>query len=710
MNPFLALLSGALIASAHAQITYPDWWQIPPGESLEGEYEIVADGVLVPESDFSPALQGQARYLVERAILQFERYLAFAQDGQGAGGAVLALRDIEYEPNAPILIGQLKSLAAPFYNRMQSLGFQPVNASGAPITLFAHSITVPSGNYPWPDNANGHDSPATLGQLKYVFSFAIEPLVPADDDNLPDEWEVHYFGHADALDGEDADGDGRTNLEEFHAATDPNDFFNGTLPVLTYEGSALQVGHAQESLFQPFAVSVASATGDPLPDAPVMFSTVAEDGGILENGQVLAHLSLRTDASGKALIVGQLGEHRREPIVFTATVETRQWNGSSFDRLIDAKTLHAYTIRSSGVALAAGADHSIFQENGQTRLWGQNRFGEIGIGLANEEATVSEPAFAGSFPSLLTAGRGFTVFVDEDGILQGVGANDFGQLGSVEQAVVLQPTTIKTPSEWRDGETLTVESLDAGDFHVLALLSDGSVWAWGLNEDGQLGSPGISATAEPQEIMNLGSVVGVHTSATSSFAVHQDGRVSAWGSNRHGQLGLSGVRMQPTPETLDLGGAVRSLDGGRNFVLALREDGTLLGLGANAFGQLGQGNTVAASTAQTIAVDPTGSPVVAVAAGERHSLALLYDGTLWAFGAGQEGQIGDGANVNRFRAHLVDADSWYRGVLAGRNHSFGFGPGETLLSWGDNQFGQLGHSPGQSQVSIPGVIDALQQP
>lgn len=119
---------------------------------------------------------------------------------------------------------------------------------------------------------------------------------------LPDRWQQLYFGHTGALPDEDEDGDGLSNLEEFLAGTDPTDFFNGQQPVVTKSSGDAQTGNPNGFVPAPLVVSVTDAVGNPLANAPVMFS-ILSGGGQLQassSGTPTNSLTLRTGIDGLA--------------------------------------------------------------------------------------------------------------------------------------------------------------------------------------------------------------------------------------------------------------------------------------------------------------------------------------------------------------------------------------------------------------------------
>ena len=159
--------------------------------------------------------------------------------------------------------------------------------------------------------------------------------------------------------------------------------------------------------------------------------------------------------------------------------------------------------------------------------------------------------------------------------------------------------------------------------------------------------------------------------------------VQAVGEDDCGQLGIG-------PDTIaepSLIGNIVAAAGGESFSLAVKSDGTVWAWGYNDFGQLGDGTT----TKRLVPVQVAGlSGVVAVAAGKYHSLALKSDGTVWAWGRNYYGQLGDGTTAERHAPVQVSGLSGVLALAAGESHSLAVRSDGTVRAWGNNEDGQLG--------------------
>lgn len=199
--------------------------------------------------------------------------------------------------------------------------------------------------------------------------------------------------------------------------------------------------------------------------------------------------------------------------------------------------------------------------------------------------------------------------------------------GSYAQLVTT--TYIPVPSAMR--------SVSAGLNHSLALIEDGTVWAWGRNQNGQLGHGHLGEFWYPAKVESLAGIRMISAGADHSLALKSDGTIWAWGSNYYGQLG-DGTNDQKTSPVMVSGlSGIVAISAGNGFSLALKTDGTVWAWGQNYDNQLGDGTT----TGKMIPVQVSGlSGVIAIDSGYYHSAALKSDGTVWVWGLNHVGQLG----------------------------------------------------------------------
>ncbi len=233
-----------------------------------------------------------------------------------------------------------------------------------------------------------------------------------------------------------------------------------------------------------------------------------------------------------------------------------------------------------------------------------------------------------------------------------------------------------------------------GESFTVVRKSDGSIWQWGYNGDGQRGdgtSQNVNEAPGRTTLPADASAVRVAVGARHVLALLADGAVYSWGLNNLGQLGLGDQLTRLTPTRIELPGAAVAIAAGRAHSLAVLEGGRIFAWGDNGFGQLGAGNlTLAVSTPQAV---PGITDAVDVAAGSAHSLALLGDGRVLAWGSNISGQLGDGTVLRKSAPVDTGARAVAR-IRAGGNSSLAITEERILLAWGENSAGQLGLGPG----------------
>ncbi|HEY4895852.1 MAG TPA: IPT/TIG domain-containing protein [Solirubrobacteraceae bacterium] len=226
------------------------------------------------------------------------------------------------------------------------------------------------------------------------------------------------------------------------------------------------------------------------------------------------------------------------------------------------------------------------------------------------------------------------------------GANDDGQLGTgsttgPSKCLVDAVEHACSPTPVMAGELGEVSAVSAGQFHSLALLGDGTVMAWGRNSSGQLGTGNTTGSSVPVAVPGLSEVTAVTAGSIHSLALLANGTVVAWGANESGQLGNGTTIASDVPVAVSGLSAVKAIAAGNGYSLALLENGDVMAWGTNQTGQLGDGTT----TNRSVPVAVSGvSTATSLAAGFAHSLALLADGTVVAWGYNRFGQLGDGTN------------------------------------------------------------------
>ena len=249
--------------------------------------------------------------------------------------------------------------------------------------------------------------------------------------------------------------------------------------------------------------------------------------------------------------------------------------------------------------------------------------------------------------------------------------------------------------------------LEAGYGHSVATHSDSSAWAWGLNQNGQLGDGTNTNRNAPVRSGSLTGVVAEAAGVFHTLALKSDGTVWAWGGNADGQLGDGSTVSRNVPGQVPGLTGVTAIAAGAAYSMALKSDGTVWVWGDNWGGQLGDGST----TDRPVPFQVSGlSSVIGIAGGFYHSAAVRSDHSVWTWGRNSEGQLGDGTHTNRYTPAPVPGLQTVRTVASGAYYSIALLEDGTLRGWGHNFYGQLGDGSNTERTSptpVPGFGDVV---
>lgn len=300
-----------------------------------------------------------------------------------------------------------------------------------------------------------------------------------------------------------------------------------------------------------------------------------------------------------------------------------------------------------------------------------------------------------------------TIVLKSDGTVWTWGANFDGKLGigADPNTLSLSSVPVEVHGPGGVGFFNSVTAVMGGEIHNVALKSDGTVWAWGWNAFGQLGNGTTNDAWTPVQtgltaVPPLTSVVKLGGRPYFTLAVKSDGTIWAWGMNQYGQMGNGTVNSPLTTPQVTVPVMVsNSLPGGPinhplqvtcgyQFGAALATNGTVWTWGSGTHGELGQGTP---TTSYKPAQVPGLTNIIAISGGWFHILALNSDGAVWAWGNNSKGELGDGTTANRSNAVQVLNVSNIVSVSGGDGHSSALAADGTIWKWGLNDVGELGN-------------------
>jgi alpha-tubulin suppressor-like RCC1 family protein len=366
-----------------------------------------------------------------------------------------------------------------------------------------------------------------------------------------------------------------------------------------------------------------------------------------------------------------------------------------------------YYVRSLGIYYSNGtswlalAGESIIENT--TWAWGCNAVGQLGDNTA--VSTSSPVLVVGGFCDWLqvSAGGCHSLAVTTNGSAWAWGGNGFGQLGTDNTTSRSSPVSIIGGfTDWCQ--------ISAGYGHSLAIRQNGTAWAWGNNCCGILGDNTVINKSSPVSVVggftdwcqvSAGSAGFYAAKQAHSLAVRQNGTAWAWGCSDRGQLGDNTSVSKSSPVSV-VGGFVNwcQISAGNGFSLGLRQTGILYAWGCNGSGQLGD-NTV---TTRSSPVSVVGGFTnwCQISAGDAHSLAVRTNGSAWAWGLGTCGRLGDNTVVSkRSPISVVGGFTEWCQLSAGGCHSLGVGINGTAWAWGEGAQGRLGDNSGNTDRSSP---------
>jgi len=242
--------------------------------------------------------------------------------------------------------------------------------------------------------------------------------------------------------------------------------------------------------------------------------------------------------------------------------------------------------------------------------------------------------------------------------------------------------------------------VSAGSFHTIAIKKDGTLWAWGNNDGGQLGNGTNTASNIPIQIgtaRDWASVAG----GNHTIALKTNGTLWARGQNLYGQLGNGTNAASNIPIQIGTASDWTSVfAGGYHHTVAIKTDGTLWAWGYNFYGQLGNGTNGNVANNELGDYDAANSNIpiqigtandwASISAGGYHTIALKTNGTLWAWGYNFYGQLGNGMNTDSDIPIQIGTASDWASISAGGAHTTALKTNGTLWVWGENNYGQLG--------------------
>ncbi len=349
----------------------------------------------------------------------------------------------------------------------------------------------------------------------------------------------------------------------------------------------------------------------------------------------------------------------------------------------------------SGVMqIAAGFGHTcaVVNPGGHVKCWGDNFYGQLGIGVVSPDVDVPTTIPGLSGVSQVSLGANFScALVATNNRVKCWGWNGYGELGNAA-AVTNQdtPLTVMLAS----GSPLNqVISIAAGEYHMCALRTSGRVWCWGDNADGELGTgTTTSSDVNPGQVVGASSVNSIASGGFHSCAIISAHHALCWGLNTSGQLGRGNTTNSNVAVSANGPGGVQEAAAGSYFTCLRYSGHNIKCFGDNGYGQRGTGSTTPGHTTSPGLNVVLSETVLQVAAGDTYTCALLGPwGRVSCWGFGQFGSIGNGGTGNSSTPLMVVGLTGATMITAGTFTGCALLMSTQVKCWGWNQEGQVGN-------------------
>ena len=230
------------------------------------------------------------------------------------------------------------------------------------------------------------------------------------------------------------------------------------------------------------------------------------------------------------------------------------------------------------------------------------------------------------------------------------------------------------------------------------LKPDGSLWAWGNNDHGQLGDGTTTNRLVPTRIGYDNDWRVIKAGYNYVLALKENGTLWAWGNNSDGQLGDGTTTQKNVPIQIGSDDDWFDISAGKVHNLAVKTDGTLWSWGTNYYGQLGNGTTADNHVPSQIGSDTNWNKI---SVGWIHSIAIKTDGTLWSWGSGMSLGVCAYFGVNQSSPIQVYSDKDWKSINSYYSESFAIKANGSIYAWGNNDYGQLGIGTNNSVMTYP---------
>ncbi|MGC4041844.1 MAG: T9SS type A sorting domain-containing protein [Flavobacterium sp.] len=340
--------------------------------------------------------------------------------------------------------------------------------------------------------------------------------------------------------------------------------------------------------------------------------------------------------------------------------------------------------------IACGPYHTAgIKNDGTLWMWGNNQYGQLGIGV---DATTQTTGYNRNVPvqvgtdswQSVALGNTFSAAVKIDGSLWCWGRNDQGQLGGgTMYSTYNTPIRIGTDNNWK--------SVACGNYFTVAIKTDGTLWTWGVNSSGSLGSGTTNSIYAPAQIGTDTNWKMASAKTDYALAIKTNGTLWGWGENTLGQLGDGTNVDKLAPTQIGTLTNWAYISAGGNHSLGITSDGRLRSWGANYYSQLGTGGTAASNVPVLVGSD---SDWLMADASLEVSYVIKTNGKLYHFGAGY--------GLQTTPTQISTATDW-TDIKSNNYRTMQLNTAKDLYGNGANDYGQVGTGTNSSVNVATGI-------
>jgi alpha-tubulin suppressor-like RCC1 family protein len=329
--------------------------------------------------------------------------------------------------------------------------------------------------------------------------------------------------------------------------------------------------------------------------------------------------------------------------------------------------------------------------------WAAASSGALGNASTTSKSTPVTTFAGGTNWKQVVCGNAYTVAIKTDGTLWIWGSGGSGLLGNAQTTNRSTPvTTFAGGTNWKQ--------VSSGGLHTAAIKTDGTLWTWGIGLNARLGNAQTTSSISTPVTTFAGGTNWRQVSAGSAHtsAIKTDGTLWIWGNGTTGQLGNAQTTDASTPVTTFAGGNDwKQVSAGVRCTTAIKTDGTLWIWGQGSGGALGNAQTINSSTPVTTFAG--GNDWDKVSCGNYYTAAIKTDGTLWTWGFSSDGCLGtasSGVTISTPVTTFTGGNDW-KHIEAGVFHVAAIKTDGTLWTWGNGVDGKLGNGTTTGNTSTP---------